>query len=339
MYTENPGLSEHTRREYASSAERLVQTAESEAESKRFEFISSHTREELKFELRDMLGFPLNSKPCSDLNFIREHISRDDLCDIYRVSLSPLPDFRTFGMLFIPHVYGGKGRLVIALHGVLGTPELMYGMHGRNGYGNIIRRMLEHGLCVYAPQLMIWNCGQSPAKPCYETKYAREELDRRLKNVGGSMTALEVFSTLSAISPLCELPEIDGEKIGLFGMSFGAYLGLFITALDERISAAYLSSCFNDREKYTFPDWQYKNYLNTFCDAEVAYLCAPRRLFVEVGERDDFFSVSGARREASRALEYYKTAGAEENFIFKTWNGAHIVSPENDGIDFLLSEI
>lgn len=339
MYTENPELSENTRHEYASAVEKLICRLENESDRRRSEFVSSHTRAELAEKLRNMLGFPLNMPSSGGNEFSKEYVAHDDLCEIYRVRLSALPDFPVFGMLFVPRMSDKPAPLIIALHGALGTPELMYGMHGKNGYNNIIRRFLSRGSCVFAPQLLIWNCGQSPAKPRYGTSYNRTELDRRLKNLGGGMTALEVFSVLSFISPLTALPEIDGAKIGLYGMSFGAYLGLFAMALDERIRASYLSSCFNDRQKYAFPDWQYKNYLNTFCDAEVAALCAPRKLFIEVGSKDDLFELSGAEHEAERALEYYKIAGAEENFRLNVWSGGHIVSPEDGGIDFLLSEI
>ena len=62
----------------------------------------------------------------------------------------------------------------------------------------------------------------------------------------------------------------------MMGLSYGGYFSLMTAAADKRIKSIYAAGFFNDRSKICFDDWKYNDSLNTFCDAEIAALCAPR---------------------------------------------------------------
>ena len=295
--------------------------------------------ERYRKEFINMLGFPLNQYINDPTSVSREFVGSDDVCNIYRLKIDVARGLNFCGLYMVPHNEARPAPLVIVAHGALGTPELMYGMHGKNGYSSLILRILRRGARVFAPQLLLWNKGQSPQKPKYSTDYDRQKLDSRLKSLGGSMTALEVFCMMRATDCLQSHPESEFSSLGFAGMSYGAYLGLYMMASDTRIACAYLCGCFNERLRYRFPEWHYQNDANTFLDAEIAALCSPRALYIEVGEKDDIFDFRTAQSEAIRAKRYYTSAGAEENFRFSIWNGAHLVNPADDGLDFLFANM
>ena len=76
--------------------------------------------------------------------------------------------------------------------------------------------------------------------------------------------------------------DIDGDRIGMIGLSYGGFYTLFAAALDVRIGAAVSSCFFNNRKMYDFVDWVWFNAANQFMDAEVGALVCPRPLYVEV---------------------------------------------------------
>ena len=96
-------------------------------------------------------------------------------------------------------------------------------------------------------------------------------------------------------------------------------------------------SCANGSVDPRWHEWLFPEPSKTLRDSDFLALCAPRRVFVEVGKLDDIFPVEGAIAESEKALRSYKELGAEDKFRFSVWNGGHVVNPENDGIDFLLN--
>ena len=168
-------------------------------------------------------------------------------------------------------------------------------------------------------------------------KFDRAFIDNALKRFGMSITALEIKGIMNAIDYLVTLPYVDAEKIGMTGLSYGGYFTLHTMAAEVRIKAGFSNACFNDRNVYPWCDWSYPNSGNTFHDAEIAALCAPRKLYVAVGKEDQVFDYKNALPEAERAKEYFKACGCPDNFAFQVWNGGHTVPDDECGFDFLFS--
>ena len=125
----------------------------------------------------------------------------------------------------------------------------------------------------------------------------------------------------------------------MMGLSYGGYFSLYTAAADKRIKSIYAAGFFNDRTKIDFIDWRYKNSANTFCDAEVAALCAPRRLQIDVGKIDPVFDYVHSLTESERAAKYYKKFNALENFRFNLWDGGHHFDESEKGFDFFFDGI
>ena len=324
MYTELPEKSEYSRREYAQAIERIARDGFSFSE-----------KASSVLPLAKALGAPLDTKPTDTPTFSQEYVGRDEMCEIFRLRINAMPGLPFYGLMFVPHNAPSPVPLCIAAHGYLGTPELMYGMHGKNGYSGIIQRLLEKKTAVFAPQLLLWNCGFNPAKPHYETVYNRTELDKKLKAYDSGINALEIFCILRSIDALSKISALDLSELGVCGMSYGAFLTLRAMALDTRIRRGYFMSCFDGGLDPRFPEWRFRDGYRSFRDGELAAMCVPRKVFVEVGRYDDIFPPEGAEKEAECAASAYNHAGSEDSFIFNIWDGGHIVNPESPGVNFL----
>ena len=165
------------------------------------------------------------------------------------------------------------------------------------------------------------------------------ELDRQLKQLGGSVAALELHFLQRVLDALVKRPEVDPERIGMIGLSYGGFHTLFAAAVDTRIRAAVSSCFFSDRRIYGRRDWAWFNAANTFFDAEVASLVCPRALYLEVGEQDDHFGVRYARAIVDEVRARYVHLGLEDHFRFRVHPGAHELDEADGGIDFLCNHL
>ena len=327
LYTESPELSEQARREYARSIEALAHSG-----------FSSYEIDPSAAPLAKALGAPLDRIITEKPSLSQEYVAADDICEIFRLRITALPQLPFYGLMFIPKNAKGSLPLCIAAHGHLGTPELMYGMHGKNGYSGIIHRLISKGFAVFAPQFLIWNYGFSPAKPHYSTTYDRLLLDEKLKKLGGGIIALEIFCLIKSIDALSSVRALDVANLSVCGMSYGAFYTMRAMALDRRIQRGYFMSCFDGGLDERFPEWRFRSGFEPMRDGEIAALCSPRPIYIEVGRYDDIFPPEGAQRETQTAYRTYKADGAKDSFNFHIWNGAHLVNPDSPGIDFLMTK-
>jgi dienelactone hydrolase len=286
-------------------------------------------------QFKAMLGWPLTQARPDDCPAVREEfVAEDELGRIYRLWIETLPGLHSYGMLFVPPGEPGAAQrpLVLSQHGGHGTPELCSGLYGPSNYNDMTRRILRQGAVVFAPQLLLWRDDFGPP-------IDRGGMDARLKQIGGSITALEIYQLQRCLDALVLRPEVDPQRIGMVGLSYGGFYTLFTTAVETRIRAA-LSSCFlNDRTRYAWPDWTWNGAALAFFDAEIAALVCPRALYIEAGDTDDLFAVDSARLEAQRAAAFYQLLGCPDQFAFKAFPGGHELDPEEDGMRFLFKHL
>ena len=266
-----------------------------------------------------------------------ERVGEDSDAVIYRTTVYITKEIPQYGLLFVPHGVE-RAPLVIAQHGGGGTPELCSDMNGPNNYNRMVRRLLARGACVFAPQLLLWNCDPNvKLQPLHDIPHERRSVDYNLKRFGISITALEIKGIMNAITFLSALPYIDGGKIGMTGISYGGYFTLHTMAADTRIKAGVSNACFNDRNMYPWGDWTYPGCSSTFHDAEVAALCAPRKLYITVGKEDTLFDYKSAIPEADRVKKYFDACKCPESFVFEAWDGGHTIPSSDECIDFMFS--
>jgi dienelactone hydrolase len=331
------------RKEYLDSVDAFIEKGLSEAIGKRAEFCSPEAmatdREAYREKYLSMIGSP--DYPDNIPTAEREFVARDEFCSIYRLSIEVMDGFRFYGMLMIPNGVT-RAPLVIAQHGGGGTPEKCSDMWGENNYGFFVKRALLRGKIVFAPQILVWSykvADEKDAPPIGVVYGHRRDYDTRLKRLGLSLTGLEVFCIRRSVDYLSTLDCVDGERIGMMGLSYGGYFTLYTMAADTRIRAGYGAGFFNDRAHECFNDWGYFGSAHTFQDAEVAGLCAPRLLILDVGKSDPVFDYRHSVAEAERARAYYDAAGAGERFNYHLWEGGHRFDVESDGFERFFAEL
>lgn len=356
-YSEPISASRGQKEVYLSSVRRFIESEQEKATKERADALlrlltarDTVEKEKMRARFRMMLGIPAPKGLDATPEMYTETCGEDDYGKVYRVSITVMPDFRTGGILMLPQNKArqnasGAFPLVICQHGGGGTPEYLSDFFeeecGENAYCHMTEQALSAGFAVFAPLLLLWKFTRNAEekRPAYDLDFSRNMLDISLKQLGYSMTGLEIFCLSRMLSAVCARPDIDAARVGMAGVSYGGYFSLYTMASDTRIRAAYSAAAFNDRAKVCFGDWCYQGAAYAFFDAEAAGLCAPRPLFVDVGKADTVFDFTTAVPEAERARQYYRAAGAEENFSFFLHGAGHRHSPDTDRFLCFLNRI
>lgn len=330
------------RQEYVESVNKFINKKLKEGYSNRDRFMADivSNQEEYREQFIEMIGSPLTPYPNNIPDAKMKFVGKDDFCDIYYLQIETMPDFWFFGMFMVPHGVK-KAPLVIAQHGGGSMPEICSDFLGTSNYGYFTKRALEKGMAVFAPQLLLWDfdIDTGEMKTDVNISYDRSDFDNKLKHIGLSITGLEVFCIRRSIDYINSLDYIDENRTGMMGLSYGGYFSLHTAAADKRIKSIYAAGFFSDRSKIAFNGWKYKNSINTFCDAEVAALCAPRRLQLDVGKTDPVFNYTYSVEEGKRASEYYERFNASENFYYNLWDGGHRFDESKKGFEFFFEGI
>lgn len=350
IWSESPESADEYRRNYVEGINHYILRQNEVCKRMRSSFMTPEKLVEnpdyFRTIYRDMLGIDTYLKeqvPAAEIVYV----GKDEICDIYRLQTFITAEIPFYAMLLIPHGIA-KCPLVIAQHGGGGTPELCSDMCGKNNYNHMVQRVLERGAAVLAPQLLLWATEEIETMRAHKIPFDRNRSDRNLKRFGGSITGLEIAGIIRYIDLMNDqtikadphyrvLERIDGEHLAMIGLSYGGYFTLHTMAADTRIKAGFTSGCFNDRDVYEWSDWVYRDSALHFQDAEVAALCAPRKLYIQVGKVDEVFDWQSALLESERIRQYYEAHQCLENVQFSVWDGGHTVSPDEDGYDFLFS--
>ena len=186
---------------------------------------------------------------------------------------------------------------------------------------------------MYCPQFLLWE------KDVYGSLYDRVDIDSKLRQLGGSITALETFILSQTLDYFVGEEEVDKCKIGVAGLSYGGMYALCFSACDTRIKACCSSSWFNDRFKYSWADWSYKGAQSRFTDCEVAALICPRTLVLTIGDKDCMFESSISEEKAQAVKEYYKYFNKDDKFSFYIYEANHEFDKSDKGIDLILKEL
>ncbi len=325
-----------TKTKYRDEMDALIRRREAEmAEVRRNACHDIFTNGEAHREkFRAMLGWPLTETGERPLPAVTSEIlGTEGDYEISRMQVEVLPGFSLTGV-FLRYMPEENRPLVISQHGGLGTPELINGFYDGNtaNYNDMTDRLLPHKVHVFAPQLLLWD------KETYGEPYNRQSVDARLKRVGSSVTAVEVYAILRALDWFEH--RFPDSPFGMIGLSYGGFYTLFTTAADTRIRSAVSSSFFSDRKEYPWMDWTWTNAAALYDDAEIACLCYPRRICVEMGDHDNLFAIEHTRSEAERVKQYIRTAGVNEDwFDCIIFDGTHELCRDDAPIIRMISDL
>ncbi len=128
---------------------------------------------------------------------------------------------------------------------------------------------------------------------------------------------------------VCSLPEVDGERLGVMGMSGGGTMTLWTALCDARFKAAEII-CYSDLwALFGIRDINY-------CGSQVAPglfervdvsdlqgLLAPLPLLVDIGANDQCFHPENAQRCFEKVRTIYEAAGASKHLHLDLFPGGH----------------
>ena len=337
-YSEEVEKESRYRKDYIDGINAFLSEEKSRAEKEREEFISpeKYMRDTEKYRgaLCKQLGFPLNLKSQTPVLKEKTFITTDGNVNIYRMQFKFFGSLNFYGMYFEQTEDKEKKPFILGLHGGGGTPEIVSSIYMDSAnYNHLVRRITDRGASVFAPQLLLWN------KETHENNYDRLQIDGKLRQLGGSITALELYLMSGCIDYFIENESANCQRIGVAGLSYGGMYALHLAAVDARIKACYSCSWVNDCFINSWADWSYLGAQKKFATAETAAMVAPRALVVAMGDKDEMFDSKFTEKECEKVKEYYKVFGKEENFKYVIFDGVHETDKGEEEMGFLMENL
>jgi dienelactone hydrolase len=245
----------------------------------------------------------------------------------------PLPVY-----LLLPRDQASRPRPgVVAVHG-----------HGKYGYDSVAGLYDRPGVADEIKQLnydygrQVARQGYVVAVPCL-TPFGRRLGDRsryrgqdpcadtfvRLQLLGKLLIAENLRDCLWAVELLARHEQVDRQRLGCVGLSYGGRMTMLTSALEPRIRVAVISGALNAmQERISNPyscGAQVIPGLLKFGDVpEIGSLIAPRPCLWEVGSRDDLLSPRWVEANLNRMRRAYQALHAEDQLMVDRFDGGHV---------------
>ena len=330
-FSENTEVSLKNKEEYLSGIDSLIEKRQLEIAGKRKEYSCDIFKNPEKYreDLKKFLGWPLvdYEKPES-VNTEKELLFKEDRYSVYRMKVEILDGVYMSGLFY--QADDKKCPLVIVQHGGDGTPEVISGLYGDTyNYNEMLERVRTTGFHIFAPQLLLWHSD-------YGVEFDRKNIDARLKRVGSSITAIEIFGIMRILDYFESQDYVT--NFGMVGLSYGGFYTLYTTALDTRIKSAISCAYFNTRDKTLLDDWSFKDLAFKLDDAEIACLSYPRRMCIEIADNDELFDYRYGVESFEKVKEMSKDVGLGwvDFIVFK---GAHEFHKDDEPIKILALDL
>ncbi|MBD1422775.1 dienelactone hydrolase family protein [Sphingobacterium chuzhouense] len=218
--------------------------------------------------------------------------------------------------------------LIIAQHGIGSGPETPF--ENGKSYHAYAKGLLEAGFAVLAPMNL-------------RSIERRNNIERYARLAKTSIPGIEFSRMQHLLDVVLEDERIDGNRIGMWGVSLGGMATMFWMPLEPRIKAGIVSAWFNERRnKMVVPDERYSAFIITkedyvyvpgwleeFSDDDVVSMIAPRPLQIQHGKKDRIAHWPQVMEEYERAKIHYQKLGIENQIDMVMHEGGHeaIVEP------------
>jgi dienelactone hydrolase len=245
----------------------------------------------------------------------------------YEVVLDVAPDVFAWGVLLLPKDLkpGERRPVVVCQHGRNGVPrDVIEG--DTPAYHDFAARLAERGFITFAPH--------NPYRG--EDRY--RFLSRKANTVKASLFSYILLQHQQILRWLRSLPQVDGERIAFYGLSYGGETAVRVPPLLDGYCLSICSADFNDwarkvagtDSKYSFMftvEWEmpYFDMGNTFNYAELAALMLPRPFMVERGHDDPVAPDEWVAAEYARVRRLYDRLDLGERTAIEVFNGGHTI--------------
>lgn len=317
--------------------------------------------EPMRKRLQQMLGFWVDPPQRALLN-IGKHEPLMENVDFTaaRFTLEILPNLWTYAVELTPRKPNGAGLLV--QHGYAGTPELACGFAQKSNAEDYSYRSMGiraarrgfHVLAVYHSSGYGKNDDEVPGIPGYPhqpVQYGKNRIHRLALLAGGTMFGLDMMACSRGVDYLCQVPTVDRNRMGIYGLSQGGETAIYLPALDPRLRASVASAFFNHRfHKLVGPtramsfldsneeDKFFRDTISTFSDADIVSLIAPRAFAVEAGLHDGSVDFEMAVEEFTRAKIHHEKLNLAARVELIAHDRGHI-SATKRAMEFLTGQL
>src|SRR5207245_5886675 len=153
----------------------------------------------------------------------------------YEVVLDVFPDVFAYGILLLPNDLkeGEKRPVVVCQHGLEGRPQDVISGN-KDSYHDFAAKLAEQGFITFAPQ-----------NPYIFTDRFRS-LQRKANPLGQSLFSIIVPQHQQIINWLKTLPNVDGNRIGFYGLSYGGKTAMRVPAILTDYCLSICSADFNE---------------------------------------------------------------------------------------------
>jgi len=247
----------------------------------------------------------------------------------YEVMLNLYPDVYAYGLLLVPkNLKPGERRpVVVCQHGLEGrAQDVVNPEHKRPPYNAFAAQLADRGYVVYAPQ--------NP----YLGHERFRVLQRKAHPLKLSLFSFIVRQHERTLHWLAELPFVDGQRIGFYGLSYGGKTAMRVPAILPQYCLSICSADFNEwiwknvsldfRASYLFSE-EYDMYEfdlgNTFNYADMAGLIAPRPFMVERGHDDPVGIDEWIAYEYAKVRRLYARLGLADRTAIEFFSGGHLI--------------
>ena len=264
----------------------------------------------------------------------------------YEVVLDVYPDVIASGILLLPKDVepSTKRPVVVCQHGLEGTPMdtiINDGSRAYQAYKAFSEQLVRQGYVVYAPQ--------NP----YRGQDAFRTLQRKSNPLGRSLFSYIIPQHLVTLRWLSTLPQVDRDRIGFYGLSYGGKTAVRVPPLlppSESEPGYALSICsadFNEwvsknastdapfsyvwTPEYEIFEWNMGNLANY---AELSMLMAPRPFMVERGHDDGVGIDEWVAWEFAKVRRHYAKLKLTHSTEIEFFDGPHTINGKGT-FDFL----
>ena len=249
----------------------------------------------------------------------------------YEVVLDVWQDVFAYGILLLPNDLepGEQRPVVVCQHGLEGRPQDTADPNIKSVYHSYAAQLADRGFITYAPQ--------NP----YIGQDAFRVIQRKANPIKWSLFSLIIRQHERTLDWLAELPFVDENRIGFYGLSYGGKTAMRVPAVLERYACSICSADFNEwivknatfdsRYSYMFtgeyemPEFDLGN---TFNYAEMAGLIAPRPFMVERGHDDGVAPDEWVAHEFARVRRLYVRLGIADKTEIEFFDGGHQINSD-----------
>lgn len=205
---------------------------------------------------------------------------------------------------------------------------------------NFAVELCKKGCIVIAPELFGFGearLQKDLIKPFYISSC--DELSHHLLPYGLTVASMRVYQALVCTDILTKQENVDCERLSVMGISGGGLTALYSAVLNENIKKIVISGYVNTfRDSilslWHCPDNYIPDILNTGEIYDFASSLAPRKLFIESGEKDKLFPIDASKKAHAKIERIYKLLNAQHNLHIDVFNGKHSVNGQKS-FDFL----